>query len=171
MDAFPRYWSFLRGIQRSPVNSPHKGQWRGALIFSLICALNKWLSKQSRGCWFETPSCSLWRHCNVAVLLLEYPTSCDIFGRKRVGGLKWRSFWSCQIDHNIFSFRLSALVLGDSFYSFDCLLCSPLLKLLVCLPPKLAQIFTMDWFLQTYWPVDSSRPFGCWICNYTFLKL
>ena len=23
---------------RSPVNSPHKGQWRGALIFSLICA-------------------------------------------------------------------------------------------------------------------------------------
>ena len=23
---------------RSPVNSPHKGQWRGALMFSLICA-------------------------------------------------------------------------------------------------------------------------------------
>ena len=28
----------LRGIPRSPVNSPHKGQWRGALMFSLICA-------------------------------------------------------------------------------------------------------------------------------------
>ena len=27
---FPRYWPFVRGIQRSPVNSPHKGQWRGA---------------------------------------------------------------------------------------------------------------------------------------------
>ena len=27
-----------RGIHRSPVNSPHKGQWRGALMFSLICA-------------------------------------------------------------------------------------------------------------------------------------
>ena len=49
---------------RSPVNSPHKGQWRGALIFSLICALNKRLSKQSWAWWFETPSCSLWRHCN-----------------------------------------------------------------------------------------------------------
>ena len=24
-------------IHRSPVNSPHKGQWRGALMFSLIC--------------------------------------------------------------------------------------------------------------------------------------
>ena len=35
---FPRYWPFVKGIHRSPVNSPHKGQWRGALIFSLICA-------------------------------------------------------------------------------------------------------------------------------------
>ena len=26
------------GGHRSPVNSPHKGQWRGALMFSLICA-------------------------------------------------------------------------------------------------------------------------------------
>ena len=61
---FPRYWPFVWGIHRSPVNSPHKGQWRGALMFSLICALNKRLSKQSRGWWFETPSCLLWRHCN-----------------------------------------------------------------------------------------------------------
>ena len=35
---FPRYWPFVRGIHRSPVNSPHKGQWRGALMFSLIYA-------------------------------------------------------------------------------------------------------------------------------------
>ena len=34
---FPRYWPFVRGIHWSPVNSPHKGQWRGALMFSLIC--------------------------------------------------------------------------------------------------------------------------------------
>ena len=26
---------------------------------------NKWLSKQSWGWWFETLSCSLWRHRNV----------------------------------------------------------------------------------------------------------
>ena len=38
METFPRYWPFVRGIHRSPVNSPHKGQWRGALMFSLICA-------------------------------------------------------------------------------------------------------------------------------------
>ena len=31
---FPRYWPFVRGIHRLRVNSPHKGQWRGALLFS-----------------------------------------------------------------------------------------------------------------------------------------
>ena len=61
---FPRYWPFVRGIHRSPVTSPHKGQWHGALMFSLTCALNKQLNKQSLGCLFETPSSSLWRHCN-----------------------------------------------------------------------------------------------------------
>ena len=61
---FPRYWPFVRGIHRSPVNSPHKGQWRGAFMFPLICALNKRLSKQSWGWWFETLSSPLWRHCN-----------------------------------------------------------------------------------------------------------
>ena len=39
-------------------------RWRRALMFSLICALNKRLSKQSWGCWFETPTRWLWRHCN-----------------------------------------------------------------------------------------------------------
>ena len=37
---FSRYWPFVRGIHRSPVVSPHKGQWRGALMFSLICTRN-----------------------------------------------------------------------------------------------------------------------------------
>ena len=40
---FPRNWSFVLGIHRSPVNSPHKGQWHGALMFSLICTwTNSW---------------------------------------------------------------------------------------------------------------------------------
>ena len=34
---FPRYWPFVGGIHRSPVNSPLKGQRPGALMFSLIC--------------------------------------------------------------------------------------------------------------------------------------
>ena len=47
---FPRYWSFLQGIYRSPVNSPHKDQWRGALMFSLICArINGWVNDGEAG--------------------------------------------------------------------------------------------------------------------------
>ena len=33
-----RVMAFVGGIHWSPVDSPHKVQWRGALIFSLICA-------------------------------------------------------------------------------------------------------------------------------------
>ena len=47
---FPRYWPFVRGIHRSPLNSPHKGQWRGALMFSLNCArINGWVNKRAAG--------------------------------------------------------------------------------------------------------------------------
>ena len=32
---------------RSPVNSPHKGQWCGALVFSLICiGMNAWVNNR-----------------------------------------------------------------------------------------------------------------------------
>ena len=47
---FPRYWPFVRGIHRSPVNSPHKDQWRGALMFSLICVcINGWVNNREAG--------------------------------------------------------------------------------------------------------------------------
>ena len=47
---FPRYWPFVRGIHRSPMNSPHKGQWRGALMFSLICvSINGWVNNREAG--------------------------------------------------------------------------------------------------------------------------
>ena len=44
---FPRHWHFFRGIHRSPVNSPHQGQWHGTLIFSLICVwINEWVNNR-----------------------------------------------------------------------------------------------------------------------------
>ena len=47
---FPRYWPFVREIHRSWVNSPHKGQWRRALMFSLICAwINRWINNPEAG--------------------------------------------------------------------------------------------------------------------------
>ena len=60
-----RYWHFVRGIHRSPVNSPHKGQWRGALMFSLICAwTNGWENNWDAG--------DLRRHrarCDVTIMI------------------------------------------------------------------------------------------------------
>ena len=45
-----RYWPFARGIHTSSVNSPQKGQWRGALMFSLICVwINGWVNNREAG--------------------------------------------------------------------------------------------------------------------------
>ena len=50
METFPRYWPFVRGIHRSPVNFPPKGQWRGALMLSLICTwTNGWVNNRNAG--------------------------------------------------------------------------------------------------------------------------
>ena len=51
---FPLHWPFVRGIHRSPMNSPHKGQWRRALMFSLFCAgKSGWVHTCEAGgfCW------------------------------------------------------------------------------------------------------------------------
>ena len=46
----PRYWPIVRGIHQSPVNSPHKGQWRGALMLSLIYTwINGWVNNGEAG--------------------------------------------------------------------------------------------------------------------------
>ena len=58
---FPRHWPFVRGIHRWRVNSPHKGQWRGALVFSLICVwINGWVNNREAGN-LRGP---FWCHCN-----------------------------------------------------------------------------------------------------------
>ena len=58
--------TFVRGIPRSPVNSPHKGQWRGSLMFSLIYA---W-----RNDWIETPV--IWDAIALIMTSLYWPWNC-----------------------------------------------------------------------------------------------
>ena len=65
----PRYWPFVRGIHRSPVNSPHKGQWRGALMFFLICArINDWVNNGGAGDLKRHRA-----HCDVIVMGRQWP--------------------------------------------------------------------------------------------------
>ena len=96
---FPHSWPFVWGIHQSPVNSSHKGQWCGALMFSLICAwIDRRLCKQSWGWWFETPLCSLWCHCNV-VVSLKLP-------RTRVKAIR-----ECILFSNIFAYLIMGTIL------------------------------------------------------------
>ena len=45
METFSALLAFSVGNSPVPVNSPHKGQWRGALTFSLICvSINGWVN-------------------------------------------------------------------------------------------------------------------------------
>ena len=68
---FPRHWRFVRGIHRSSVNSPHKGQWRRALVLSLICVWTNGCAQQGSR-WFETLPRSLWRHSNASARWVLY---------------------------------------------------------------------------------------------------
>ena len=69
---FPRNWSFVRGIHRSPVNSPQKGQWRGALMFSLICT---WIKTWANNC----EASDFRRHCpHYDVIVMYVPTTSSI---------------------------------------------------------------------------------------------
>ena len=64
---FPRYWPFVREIHRSSVNFPHKGQWRGALMFTLICArINSWVNNGEAGDLRRHPG-----HYDVIVMALR----------------------------------------------------------------------------------------------------
>ena len=66
---FLRYWPFVRGIHRFPLNFSHKGLWRGALLFSLICV---WIN----GSVNSGEASDLRRyhaHCDVTVMVIRNP--------------------------------------------------------------------------------------------------
>ena len=60
---FPRYWS--------PVNYPHKGQWRGALMCYLFCVwINGWVNTREAGDLRRHRA-----HYDVTVMLLRWATA------------------------------------------------------------------------------------------------
>ena len=102
---FPRYWPFVR---------PHKGQWHGALMFSLICvSINDWVNTREAGDLRRYRT-----HYDVIVMDWVAPTP---EMPSPVGSLQpFRSIPSDRRNDKIYAFLKSALYLwgvsggGDS---------------------------------------------------------
>ena len=104
MEKNPHYWPFVRGIHRSPVKSLHKGQWRGALMFSLICArINGWVNNRETGDLRRHRA-----HCDVIVMSYIVQNFFHNFrtpdgSHERNTSLSrwhhWRSRHSCDVPH------------------------------------------------------------------------
>ena len=83
---FPRYWPFVR--------SPQKGQWRGALMFSLICAwTNGWANNRDAG--------DLRFHCahyDVTAMELRSWTGIRWYTYQCVSRWQWVGAWADRRD-------------------------------------------------------------------------
>ena len=78
METFSALLGICAGnFHRSPVNSPHKGQWRGDLMFSLICV---WING--------------WRNNREAGDLRRHPTHCDLIVMSALKRSQWRHYFS-----------------------------------------------------------------------------
>ena len=88
--------TFVLRIQGSPVNSPYKRPVTRSFDVFFDLFLNKRLSKQSRPQWFETPSHSLWRHCDAKA---------EVFLTKDLIPTHWLStlgiFCHCGLSSNV----------------------------------------------------------------------
>ena len=93
---FPRNWPFVREIHRSPVNFPHKGQWRGALMFSLIYAwINDWVNNREAGDLRRQHG-----HYDVIVMLLDRHYNHDLVQLRYVN---WFFFFGILVPRTDFN--------------------------------------------------------------------
>ena len=75
METFSALVVLVWVIHRSPVNSPHKSQWRGTLMFSLICGgINDWVSNREAGDLRRHRA-----HYDVTVMILIRQLICNFF--------------------------------------------------------------------------------------------
>ena len=98
---FPRHWPFVRGIHRSSVNSPHKGPAELWCFLRSAPWINGWVNNRETSWWYETPLCSLWRHCNALVapwIVISTTTGATIddkVGITTASGIQWFSLLVC----------------------------------------------------------------------------
>ena len=131
METFSALLALCAGNSPVPANSPHKGQWRWALMFSLICTwINDWVNNREAG--------DLRRHrghydVNVMSLMIKCITRYQWLDVKRV------KLYSVQINQNVHEIFKALLIkwlsVGDagSFTDMNrCFIAEYLLKYMRC---------------------------------------
>ena len=125
---FPRNWPFVWGIHRSRWIPRTKASDAELWCFFYL-RLNKRLSKQSWGWWFQTPPWPLWRHCNVNGPSLT------------ITPILWCHFFQWQCIINKLNYNLWGVIYVCS--------ATALVKVLINekLPPK-PMVTTISWLLN-----------------------
>ena len=107
---FQHCWPFVQVIHRSPVNSPHKGQWRGALMFSLICVWTiGWVNNRDAGDLRRYRA-----HHGVTVMKLQYSSQkvWTLFFSENQSNVVYLSLTASHIIHKSYSSVTENLYLG-----------------------------------------------------------
>ena len=126
MKTFSALLAIWAGNSPVPVSSPHKGQWGGALMFSLICAqINGWVNNREAG--------DLRRHrahydCTVMIfhavgvfsLQLLYSISVCITFNNINGRVCYHNYWSHVIIHCLsVEFWIKLIQKGRGWYILE----------------------------------------------------
>ena len=92
METFSTLLAICAGNSPDPVNSPHKGQWRGALVFTLICArINGWVNNCKAGDLRRNRA-----HYDVIVIVGMGSCRCVILGTQTTSNTAWQiEIWMC----------------------------------------------------------------------------
>ena len=87
METFSALLALCAGNSPVPVNSPHKGQWRVSLMFSLICArINDWVNNH------EASDLRRYRGHYDVIVMLQYEARCGRSGHP-LSWWQWFEFY------------------------------------------------------------------------------
>ena len=148
----------MRGIHWSPVNSPHKGQWRGALMFSLICAwINGWVNNEEAGDFRRHHT-----HYDVTVMHLLVRTSnkmecCELIGHSRKSynaPIPHPTMHHTRTEMRTSSIYLPHMLVFISFIQF------PNENNQKCMSENFLKILMATWFCKT----STTKSNSDWLC-------
>ena len=118
---FSRHWPFVRGNNWTLVNSPHKGQWHGTLMFTLICAwINGWVNTREAGDVRRHRA-----HYDVTVCFEQtiIINSSEIRqappGSPRPNNSMWHDIWAGTVSSQ-FPTAQAMIVLRTDYHTYDC---------------------------------------------------